>query len=98
MSTLTSRLSWLSDFVEANRPEEISRVGYEMAVAMAVYHRSPTFYRRRRAECLHTAVLFMVLGHQTGRDFSSTIKFHLGRAIEWRRLEKPAPLARRQAA
>jgi hypothetical protein len=91
-------LDGLRETVEALRPDRIVAVGPWLLEDMAAYSRSPSFYRRRRAECLCSALVFKLIAVETGRDHSRQIKHHLGRAVEWRRQEKPAPVVVRKIA
>lgn len=76
--------------VEELSPEPIRTVGFQMAGEMAAYHQSAKFFRRKRAECLHTALAFKLMGLQSGRNHSAFIKHHLARCLEWRRKEYSA--------
>ena len=74
--------------VDDLRPDRIDRVGVEMMEAMVAYSQSAEMARRKRAECLCSAIVFRLIGMEVGRDHSRTIKHHLARAAEWRRREK----------
>lgn len=88
----------LLKLIDSLQPEKILNVGPWLLGEMASYSNSPAFYRRRRAECLHTAVAFRLMGLESRRDHSAFVRHHLGRAAEWRRREHPTPAKIRRAA
>jgi hypothetical protein len=74
--------------VESLRPDPIERVDAQMMADMAAYSKSAQLARRRRAECLCSAIVFKLIGMEVGRDHSRSIKHHLARGLEWRQREK----------
>ncbi len=97
-SELQSLRQSLLRLIDSLQPDEIKSVGPWLLGEMSAYSNSPAYFRRRRVECLHTAVAFRLMGIQSRRNHSEFIKFHLGRAAAERRREKPAPVAVRKAA
>lgn len=88
-ANLKALLASVNALVESLRPEPITHVGPAMLGEMAAYHSSPAFYRRRRAECLHSAIWFRLLGMESGREHHRAIINCLADGRKWRQLEKP---------